>query len=216
VGPTLSSIEQLAARLPFKVDDSEAVNALFARVRAHQAGKDVEHIELWTYCFVWRYFVRKHIQRGTRSTADFEAVITYAFERIRSGREQLGMSSRYAHWVSVVCRNSYVNYARRSSNTSFLDQRASEILQAELPTRVLDIAMVRSAIQCAIERLPGYLTETARLYWIDGYSYEEMAEITGRNAPTLRAYMHKAAAKLREDPQFKDFRNYMNDDFFDE
>jgi RNA polymerase sigma factor (sigma-70 family) len=216
VGSPFASIDQLAARLPFKVDDSAAVNTLFGRVVRARLPRDVELLDIWTYCFIWRYFTWKHIQREAGSPADFELVVTDAFERVRCGRQHLGNTSRYASWVSVVCKNTFLNFARKPNAMVFLDERAADLLESDAPVRVHDPAMLRSAIEAAVHRLPPHLVETARLYFIERFDYEEMSEITGHSAATLRAYVHKCMKRLRQDVWLKEFREYMNDDFFDD
>lgn len=216
VGSAFTSIDRLASRLPFQLDDSKSVNALFCRVIHDGDARDVEQLEIWTYCFVWRYFTWKLVQNNAGSPADFEAIVTETFERVRLGRKQLSLESRYASWVSVVCRNTFLNFARRTAEVVFLEQRASDVLESDVPVRVHDPVLLRAAISEAVARLPQHLVECAQLYFLDGLDYEEMAKITGRTTATLRAYVHKAVRRLAEDEWLRAFRMYMNDEFFDE
>jgi RNA polymerase sigma factor (sigma-70 family) len=216
VGSPFAGIEQLANRLPFRVDDSDAVNNLFAQVVTEEDPRDLETLEIWTYCFVWRYFTWKQIQNETGSVADFESVITDAFQRIRAGRAQLSASSRYASWVSVVCRNTFLNFARKARDVVFLDDRGTELLESDPPMREHDPALLRQAIEQAVLRLPSHLVECARLYFLDRLDYEEMAEVTGKSAATLRAYVHKSMRRLATDPWLREFCEYVDDELFHE
>jgi RNA polymerase sigma factor (sigma-70 family) len=216
VGSPFASIERLAGRLPFRIDDSSAVNNIFARYKQTGGEREEELLEIWTYCFVWRYFLWKHIQNEAGSPGDFEAVVTETYRRVSVGRDQLTSSSRYASWVSVVCRNTFLNYARKLGTEVYLDERGTELLESGVPTRQHDPALLRRAIEEAVHRLPRHLLDSARLYFIERLDYEEMAAVTGKTAATLRAYIHKSMVRLRSDPWLKEFREYMNDEFFDE
>jgi RNA polymerase sigma factor (sigma-70 family) len=214
VGTSFSTIDRLAERLPFRIDDSDAVNKLYDETRRNPDPRRLELIEIWTYCYIWRYFLWKHVQNESSSVGEFEASVSEAFRRAWMGKDRVSVS--YASWISVVCRNTFLTYARRLNTVTALDDRTTELLQSEVPVREHDPEMLRWAIAEAIERLPAHLCECARLHFLENLDYDEMARLTGRSPATLRAYVHKSLKKLREDPWLKEFRDYMNDEFFSE
>lgn len=214
MGTSFATIDRLARRLPFRIDDSDAVNEMYDQIRRNPDPRRAEFIEIWTYCYIWRYFLWKHIQNESASLSEFEASVSEAFRRASAGKDQVYDS--YASWISVICRNTFLSYARKLNSVTSLDDRATELLQSEVPAREHDPAMLRKAISDAVDRLPEHLRECARLHLIESLDYDEMARITGRTPATLRAYVHKSIRKLRDDPWLREFRDYMNDEFFSE
>ena len=51
----------------------------------------------------------------------------------------------------------------------------------------------------AIDRLPNFLQEVARLYFTQQRKYDEIGQITGKPVPTIRAYVNKAVKRFRQD-----------------
>ncbi len=209
----LKHIEQLASRLPFEIDDSDAVNAAYRQWFVSPTDKQNEVVELWTYCYVHRYFTWKHIQNSTGSVADFEELISRTYRKIMNNRYRLGESARYASWVSVICKRTFLNHTRGRSDVVYLDQQTQELLVSEAAPPTRDRVVMRRQIAEAVSRLPEYLREAAQLRFIRHMEYPEMEDLTGRPTPTLRAYCHKAMEKLREDESLRLFFEKWDDDF---
>ncbi len=55
----LSSLEVLAAGLPFRLDEADRVNEAFASYMLAGLKQQKVVVDLWTYCFVRRYFLIK-------------------------------------------------------------------------------------------------------------------------------------------------------------
>jgi RNA polymerase sigma factor (sigma-70 family) len=64
---------------------------------------------------------------------------------------------------------------------------------------------VLQALHNAIDRLPAYLQETARLHFLQELTYEEISERINKSVPTVRSYRHKVVKKFREDDQLLTF-----------
>lgn len=116
------SPDRLADHVPFPIDDFESVNRLFVAYSDGESAEQLQTIEIWTYCFVRRYFVAKCLHDAQSSAADLEAMIEIAYKKIRGNRQKVN-TGRYANWVSVVCRNSFLNYIRGRRTTVSLDDR---------------------------------------------------------------------------------------------
>lgn len=209
----LEHIEQLARRLPFDLDDSESVNDAYHRWFVSRSRKDNHILEIWTYCYVYRYFTWKYIQNAAGSVADFEHLISRTYRKIMQHRERLDERARYASWVSVICKRTFLNFARARNDVVYLDQQTQELLVSEARPRARDRILMRQEIVAAVKRLPEYLQEAARLRFIRHMEYSEMEELMGKPVPTLRAYCHKALQKLREDESLRVFFEKWDDDF---
>jgi RNA polymerase sigma factor (sigma-70 family) len=110
----------------------------------------------------------------------------------------IASADRYAHWVSVVCRNTYLNFLRSRPRTANepIDDELSSFID---PIRALQTTQLRQTLCASIDRLPAFLSVVARLRFVDQKSYQEIGQATGKPVPVIRAYAHRAAIRLRAD-----------------
>ncbi len=200
-----SDLDRLVAHLPFSLDDTEEVNAAFARWRAHKDREDEKIVALWTYCFIMRYFLVKAVRGTVRSASDLDALIAKVYRKADCKRDTVKNASRYASWVSVICKNTLINYVNRKRPEQSIQDEQGPMLTAESSTTYHDAGFVLQALHDAIDRLPSYLQETARLYFLQEFTYEEIGKRIGKSVPTVRSYRHKAVKKFREDDQLLAF-----------
>jgi RNA polymerase sigma factor (sigma-70 family) len=199
-----SNLQPVLDQLSFALDDTEAVNRAFQTYRNEGREEAEEEVEVWTYCYVYRYFMKKFGAGSIQEAADADDLVARAFQKTRRKRSSVQDPSRYAHWVSVVCKNTFLNYARRDRVAQSIDDEEGPELVAEdpLPSRG-DIGFVRQAFERAVGRLPEYLQEPARLYFLENHTFQEIAEVIGKSVPTVRTYKHKAVKRLREDEELR-------------
>jgi DNA-directed RNA polymerase specialized sigma24 family protein len=200
------SLQTLAAHLPFGLDESARVGAAFERWRTatggdHQAGKREKRlVDLWTYCFVRRYFLAKFAAQPDLPAVDLDAQVERVYQKVEAAREGVRDPQRYPHWVSVVCRNTFLNYVRRTRPaTVSLDDEDCRPLPAGETVRG-DFGLAHEVVATAIERLPDYLQPVARMRFLEERSYEAIHEETGVAIPTARTYAGRARKRLRDDP----------------
>jgi RNA polymerase sigma factor (sigma-70 family) len=198
-GSAFESLDLLAGRLPFHLDDVGAVNACYLRWRKDGEEEERKMVELWIYCFIRRYFMVKFVQESSYNPADFDAIVDVTFEKVERFAAQIQQPERFASWVSVICKNSYLNYLRRKKRSVPLEHDLEPDSVAEAPTPYNDSAKSRLVVLRAIRRLPAYLQECVRLRYLDGLSYEDIGERTGYPLPRIRSYINKALKRLRED-----------------
>lgn len=128
-----------------------------------------------------------------------------AYRSIDSFRNDRGGGFR--PWLLRITANRALDVlrarARRpaSSLDAMLEQRESNwepTLDEDGPTELAE----RRALRDQIEHVIGQLSEDQRmavvLYDIEGYSYEEMAEITDVAIGTVKSRLHRGRARLRE------------------
>lgn len=202
---SFKSLDELASSLPFHVDDTAAVNEAYSRWRAHRDPADRRAVRIWTYCFVRRYFMVKFVRESGYAASDMDDLIEKAFRKVERAEAQVRHPSRYASWVSVVCKNTFRNYLERRRRWISLDEEATPHLVAEWPTVYHDVGLAHQALVRAIDRLPAYLRACVRLRFIEGLSYKEIAARTGRPLPSIRAYIYKAVRRLRDDEELLDY-----------
>jgi RNA polymerase sigma factor (sigma-70 family) len=199
-----SRLRTVIKQLPFAVDDTDAANDAFRRWTEEKDPQAQRLVDMWTYCYVCRYFLAKSAGDSFDSTAAPDKLITRTYEKIQENRDGVRDASRYTNWVSVICKNTFLNYTRRDRTSDSIDKEKGPTLRAD--TRcVPEQGFVREAFSEAIDRLPDYLQEPARLYFLEDREFEEISEEIGKAVPTVRTYKHKAMKKLREDERLREY-----------
>jgi RNA polymerase sigma factor (sigma-70 family) len=192
------SLDAVAAHLPFTLSETEKANETFQRWLQHGNDEDLVAVELWTYCYVCRYFLVRFVRRPDCATPDMELLVEKVSLAIHQRRHELRDGMRYANWVSVVCKHAFLNYRR--SRRRILNIDALRIEYPDLQDDGLaDAAQAFREVAAAIERLPPYLQEITRLRFFEGLDYEEIREATGRSPAVIRAYISRAIMLLRVD-----------------
>lgn len=193
------SLDALASKLPFHIDDVDAVNDSFVRWFKAPAKEDRFVVDLWTYCFIRRYFLIKLVQESSMGPADFDELVDRTFLKIEGSIGRVKRPAHYANWVSVICKNTFLNYLRDRRHAVSLNEDPDPQIAAEPVRAYGDAGFTRVAVHRAIDRLPRYLQECVRLRFIDGLTYEEISERTGFPLPRIRSYINKAMKRFRED-----------------
>lgn len=192
-------LDKLIAHLPFPLDAADQVNAAFERSETKDSNEDEVAVALWTYCFVMRYFLVKSVQGSIRGAADVDALVAKVYRKIHQKRGMVEEASRYASWVSVICKNTFINYVRRQPTEQSIQDEDGPVLMADAPPSYHDTGFTIKALAEAIDRLPPYLQETARLYFLRGYNYDEISEVIDKPVPTVRTYRHKIVRRFQDD-----------------
>jgi RNA polymerase sigma-70 factor (ECF subfamily) len=104
-------------------------------------------------------------------------------------------------WLFTVCRNRALDVRRKESPLEFCDPADDpRVISAEpRPGRALEQAETQAAVVHAIERLPANLQEVVRLKFQHGFSYKEIAGITGYSVTNVGFLIHTAVTRLRAD-----------------
>ena len=201
----VSELRTVIDRLPFSVDDTDAANEAFRRW-AKGNDPDAERlVDLWTYCYVCRYFLSKSTKGTFNNTSDADELTTRAFRKVQNNRDDVRNPDQYASWVSVVCKNTLLNYTRRDQFSESIEEEEGPTLTSNEGRPVADIGFVREAFDEAIDRLPRYLQEPARLYFLEDQGFKEISEAIGKPVATVRTYKHKAVKQLRTDDRLREY-----------
>ena len=121
-----------------------------------------------------------------------QEALVKAFDHLEDCRE----GANYRSWLFRICRNLCLdelrNVRRRCVPMSAIEN-AGEIED----TRGAEDEMSLT-LNTALERLPDALRETFLLKHDAGYTYEEVAEITGASPSAVKMRVHRAREALRE------------------
>lgn len=105
--------------------------------------------------------------------------------------------SSLSTWIYTITRNTSITAARRNvaARTVSLAQpavmAAAESVAAHPPTPdpVPDVATL-------LRRLPEHYRRVLALYYLEGRSYQDMADMLGTSIGTIKTYMHRARKEL--------------------
>lgn len=206
----LAHLDPIARELPFDVEKHEDANNAFARWYATREDADRRVVELWAYCYVYRFALTR-VVRETWNEADFEELVTRAFTQLQKNLEQVRDPARFTHWASVVCANVVNAYGRARVPVTSLDdmlEAGAELGDADEPEAVVDLDVdrvhVRRAVEAAVGRLSDAVRPIAEMRLLQGRSYERIAAATGHPVETVRAYAARATRQLSRDPALRD------------
>ena len=111
------------------------------------------------------------------------------------------LDARVAPWLFTVCRNRAVDILRsRRGTTSLenLDAQAGASREPD-PAVVVEREELYGRLNGLVARLPPSQREAVDL-WTEGFTYREMAEITGHSEGNVRVLVHRALKTLRRHP----------------
>lgn len=204
--PTPSSeLRTVIDRLPFAVDETEVANDTFRRWREEGDPEAKRLVDLWTYCYVCRYYLSKSARGTFHNPSDADELTTRAYHKVQKNCDDVRNPDRYANWVSVICKNTLLNYTRRDRFSESIEDEGGPTLIAEEEHLATSVGFVREAFAEAIDRLPKYLQEPARLYFLENQEFKEISEAVNKPVATVRTYKHKAMKQLRTDDRLQEY-----------
>ena len=204
----LKSLYALASQLPFHLDDTSEVNEVYCSYRDRPHPSTSYLVDLWTYCYIRRYYLIKFISASGFRSAELDQVVERTYQKIERSRSQLERNDRYAQWVSVICRNTFVNFVTRRKYVTTLEADSNETIDQPEMDIFEDSGALFLALSRAIEKLPVFLRSVARLRFVEDLSYDEISRLTGKSIPTVRSYVHKVCHRFRSDSGLIAFRDW--------
>ncbi len=205
--PDQTNLQLITKHLPFAIDDSEAVNDLYATFVSTPTPKRKRLVELWTYGYIYSYMAAKHAGGSIRQVSDMEELISTVYTKVQNGRSTIKNPDKYAHWVSVVAKNTFINYVNRNrvETTSIHDPEQPTLEQVGAAEQIDEqVGLLRSILENAIQRLPPYLRRVAHMHYFEGCTFKEIAECIDKEVSVVRVYKSRALKALREDDRLRD------------
>ena len=120
------------------------------------------------------------------------------YRKVETHQATIKQAHRYASWVSVVCKNTFLNYLRTRRTMVSIEDGQEPVIE-ERQEGPDEFGLALRAVHAAIRRLPDFLQEVARLRFVENRSYEEISALTGRPPATIRAYVNKARTRFHAD-----------------
>ena len=104
---------------------------------------------------------------------------------------------RLAAWLFTVCRRKALNILRAEGRLSPLDSAPAALAPEADPAAALERADTRHHLLALVERLPERQREVVRLRYQEGFSYQEISDITSHTVSHVGVLLHTALQTLR-------------------
>ena len=136
--------------------------------------------------------VYRFILKNLRNEADAKDVVQGAFEKMWVNRETVD-NERSKSFLFTVAYHQMIDHIRKNKRISlkdvFSENDRGSVVQKQDIKRILNEALNKlSDLQRSLVMLKDY----------EGYSYEEIGQITKLNESQVKVYLHRARLLLRE------------------
>jgi RNA polymerase sigma-70 factor (ECF subfamily) len=124
------------------------------------------------------------------------------------GESRARVETHVAPWLFRVCRNRALDHLRRAGRETSLDDGAGDAPATPAdrrpdPSAAAEARDLAARLRLLLKDLPAAQRETIDL-WCEGFSYREIAEISGRTEGHVRVLAHRGLAALRRHPLVRD------------
>ena len=141
-------------------------------------------------------FAMKTCLRYANNQYDASEVLNEGFFKAFTNIEKYDKTWPFKTWLSKIMSNASIDYYRSNLKWSqFVDLEKSD---TKMNDAVVEHKLDYEDLLATVQRLPPSYRIVFNLYAIDGYSHEEIAEMTGISASTSRSNLHKARQKLQQ------------------
>lgn len=141
---------------------------------------------------IWGDTVLRTAHRYLGNLPDAEDVFQTVFMRLVSSKTSFADEEHLKAWLLRVTINCCYDVLRKRKPTVGIEEADGLEDRSEAGT------VEGSALEAAIEALsPPIRRVVIHLYYFEGYSTDEIAQITGENPSTVRSHLRRARAALK-------------------
>lgn len=136
------------------------------------------------------------VARVVDNDMDREELCQDVFVKVYDKLSTFHFDSKLSTWIATIAFRMAVNFAKKKKMDQVdLDEVAFKVGDEELITEQEDM---KRFIHRLVDQLPINYKSVLTLFYLDGFSYPEIVEITGMPEGTVKNYIHRARVKLRE------------------
>jgi RNA polymerase sigma factor (sigma-70 family) len=135
--------------------------------------------------------VYRFILKNLRHEEDARDVVQTAFEKMWINRADID-GARCKSYLFTVAYNAMIDHLRKVKRVQLKEEFREE-------TRIHDrpVSNTRKILEDALARLSETQRSLVLLKDYEGYSYEEIGQITGLNESQVKVYLHRARLALK-------------------
>ena len=135
--------------------------------------------------------VFRFIVKNLRHEEDAKDIVQTAFEKLWRNIETVNVEKSKA-FLFTVAYNQMIDHIRKMKRISLKDE-----FKAEVRTYTQPVSNLKKNLQDALNTLNETQKSLVLLKDYEGYSYEEIGQITGLNESQVKVYLHRARLNLR-------------------
>ena len=136
--------------------------------------------------------------RIVKDTMVAEDVVQEVLIKVWKKKGELSAIENLEAWCMTVTRNLSLDKLRRKKKPMDRVEDHYDLADQDMtPYRSLQSNDTMSLIKEAIEALPETQQQIVHLREIEGYTYQEIADITGYKIEKVKVYLHRARITLR-------------------
>lgn len=136
--------------------------------------------------------VFRFIVKNLRHQEDARDVVQTAFEKLWINRETVD-NDKCKSYLFTVAYNQMIDHLRKIKRVYLKEEFGPETIVHNKPFN-----NAKAILQEALSRLSETQRSLVALKDYEGYSYEEIGQITGLSASQVKVYLHRARIQLKE------------------
>ncbi len=136
--------------------------------------------------------VYRFIVKNLRHEEDARDIVQTAFEKLWRNREEVE-AEKSKSYLFTIAYNSMIDHLRKVKRIYLKEEFTDE-------ARIVNKPMhnAKAVLQEALSRLSETQRSLVMLKDYEGYSYEEIGQITGLNSSQVKVYLHRARLQLKD------------------
>ncbi len=140
------------------------------------------------------------IQRQDEMEDVSQEVFMKVYQNLGKYRNECKLST----WIATIAYNISINYLRKFKKTDLTSQDDTSILRSLTDFKTTDYEQIdlHRYIRDQIELLPVQYRSVITLFHLEEFSYQEIEQITGMPEGTVKSYLFRAKAILKEKLKF--------------
>ena len=136
--------------------------------------------------------VFRFIVKNLKHEEDARDVVQTAFEKMWRNRLEID-ATKSKSYLFTVAYHQMIDHIRKVKRIQLKDEFNAEVKVFNRP-----INNLKKILDEALARLPETQRSLVLLKDYEGYSYEEIGQITGLNSSQVKVYLHRARVQLKE------------------
>lgn len=135
--------------------------------------------------------VFRFILKNMRNEEDARDVVQSSFEKMWINREGVD-AARAKSFLFTVAYNQMIDHIRKNKRIRLKDEFNEGTIISDRP-----VTNAKQVLDAALARLGETQRSLVLLKDYEGYSYEEIGQITGLNISQVKVYLHRARVQLK-------------------
>ena len=136
--------------------------------------------------------VYRFILKNLKHEEDARDVVQSAFEKLWRNRQDVA-AEKCKSYLFTVAYHQMIDHLRKSKRITLKEDFAENAKVLDRP-----VGHIRKVLEDALSRLNEKQRSLVMLKDYEGYSYEEIGEITGLTDSQVKVYLHRARMQLKE------------------